>query len=141
MIENKIEICDVLPIDSETYQVNNTEHIIIFGEKIQAKHIIIRCGNEFSLTDKLESINLYLTKLIDFKEQLINFYNLEFEDNAGKLANDDWYKSLEIFRLTLIIGQDGNIYADVVVGDTYLSDHLLDLELGKDGVLSMQYDG
>lgn len=137
----KVEWIDfVLTEGANTYQVQN-KILKIFNKLVDNRKIILRNESDEDLNEKIDKLNFFLNQIADFREQLIHFYNHEFDENESQIADDEWYNQLEIYRITLIIGQDGKCYADVVMGDSYFEDHLLDLELGENKVFSMQYDG
>lgn len=82
-----------------------------------------------------------MIKISNFKDELINFYNNDFEFEDKELADESWYNQLEIYRLILIPGLNNKWYAEIVAGDKFFIDHLLDIELDENTVFSMNYDG
>lgn len=137
----KVEWIDfVLTEGAKTYQLQN-KMLKIFNKSVENRKIIFQNKCDKDLKEKIDELNFFLSQIANFKEQLIHFYNHEFDKNEGQIADDEWYNQLEIYRITIIIGKDGKCYADVVMGDSFFEDHLLDMELGENKVFSMQYDG
>lgn len=137
----KLEITDFVFSEAvKTYQLQK-KTLLIFNKLVDSSKISLRNESNKFFNDKINDLNIFLSQLADFKEELLHFYNHEFEYNKEQLADDDWYNQLEIYRVTIILGLDGKFYADTTIGDYFFQDHLLDVELGEKGVYSMQYDG
>jgi hypothetical protein len=112
--------------------------IVIFG-KIFEKPSEFTVFEGVKLDDCINKISDYFKWLSDCKRVLIDFYNNEgdFEDTA----DDDWYDSLEIYRVLVDINESGNFSATITCGDDFWSDHLLDIEINGKNIETMGYDG
>lgn len=96
------------------------------------------CFPDEQLEKYIPAVNEYLYWLSDCQKDLINYYNTQ---NPIQEANPDWFHTLEVFRVEVNLDNTSNLFATVVAGDSYLRDHLLDIELENREIISMNYDG
>ena len=83
----------------------------------------------------------HVTLLGKCKTKLLAFYNARMAEHTGKMENDDWYDTLEIFSVRIWVGKNGEISSAVSAGDNYFQDHILDIEIEHETIVSMSYDG
>lgn len=69
------------------------------------------------------------------------FYNQELSENMHQIAEIDWYDTLEVFGLRIIVGDSGHLYAEISSGDEIMPDHILDIEIQDFKIVAMGYDG
>ncbi|MDI9874236.1 hypothetical protein [Flectobacillus rivi] len=137
----------LLPTDfvaSETeenhYHITSKE-IYIFDKIIEKDTTSISlCGGS--------QFDTYAEKIIDFifwlgtcKKELIKFYNKNMSDFSGDEANGEWYHTLDIYNVNIGVAENGKLGAEISVGDIFVSDHTLEIEIVERKVINMNYDG
>jgi len=115
--------------------------IVIFNKIVKAEKVKVFIYAICKPEDYIDRINDYLFWMADCQKELILFYNQEFAGGMPQKADTDWYDTLEVFGLKIIIGDNGRLYAEVASGDEYMPDHILDVEMQEREILAIQYDG
>lgn len=138
----KLSSTDFLVSEIEENKFNIIDkNVIIFNKVVKNDKIeVFIFGNH-----KFEN---YVGKIIDYifwlgacKRDLIEFYNKEVSKYSEEVANDDWYDTLEIFSVRIIIGQNGILHSEISSGDDFSPDHILDIETQNEAITEMNYDG
>lgn len=125
--ENKFKIVD--------------KDIIIFNKVLKNEKVEIFIYGNHQIEDYASKIIDYIFWLGDCKSELIAFYNSELSEDIQEDANDDWYDTFEVFGVRVIVGQNGNLYAEISIGDDLVPDHILDIEIEEQKLTGMNYDG
>jgi len=115
--------------------------LVIFNKIIKNDKIEIFIYGENKLEDYVEKLISYINWLSDCKKQLIDFYNKELSQYTEQTADSDWYHLLEFFSCRIIVGENGNLYAEITGGDNFQDDHLLDIEIENKEITEMRHDG
>ncbi|SMF83780.1 hypothetical protein SAMN05661091_2453 [Paenibacillus uliginis N3/975] len=121
--------------DWQNYEIDKS--IIIFGYLFDGKSLGITVHNDVELTNSTNTLTEYIDWLGHCKDVLQKFYNEKFEDEA----DDEWYESLEVYRVKVTVIKTGDTFAEITCGDNIWSDHLLDIEFNGKEVETMGYDG
>ncbi|WP_309270276.1 hypothetical protein [Paenibacillus sp.] len=88
-------------------------------------------------TNSINTLTEYIDWLGHCKDVLQKFYNEEFEEEA----DNEWYGSLEVYRVQVTVFNTGDTFAEITCGDNIWPDHLLDIEFNGKEVETMSYDG
>lgn len=115
--------------------------VIIFNKPLKNDKIEIYAYGNNKFEDYGIKIIEYIYRLGDCRDLLIEFYNSELSEDMDEIANEDWYDTLEIFSARIIVGENGKLFAEVSVGDEFMSDHILDIETEEMKIITMGYDG
>ncbi|UNK16316.1 hypothetical protein MNQ98_17510 [Paenibacillus sp. N3/727] len=121
--------------DWQNYEIDKS--IMIFGSPFDGKSLGITVHNDVELTNSTNTLTEYIDWLGLCKDVLQKFYNEEFEDEA----DDEWYESLEVYRVQVTVINTGDTFAEITCGDNIWSDHLLDIEFNGKEIETMGYDG
>ena len=123
---------------------NNKKQFGIINKNIVVFNTITK-NDTLSIQLPSDNIEEYLNQITDHiiwlgncKTELIEFYNKE--NNEDK-ANEDWYDTLEIYSAQIIIEETGTIFTAISGGDDFYQDHLLDIEIANNTIISMYYNG
>lgn len=137
-----LELPDFIESDKAyAYHLRNKD-VVVFQKKVSYDRVYVYKEDEAELNDlDIKSINEVLSKMANFKEELILFYNKSFETPLGLNANADWYTTLEVFSLHFNLYSQDDVEVRITAGDNNLTDHLLDICVDKLEVISMDYDG
>ena len=85
-------------------------------------------------------IKEYLEWFATAKEVIINSFNNEFEgDEVFPKADDNWYDTLEVYRMRIEVREKG-FFANVEAADIY-TDHLLEIDLEGKEITHIGWDG
>ncbi|MCL2313206.1 MAG: hypothetical protein FWC41_12130 [Firmicutes bacterium] len=115
--------------------------IIIFNKVVENEKVEICLVGAHKFEDYADKIIDYIYWLGDCKNKLIEFYNSEVSKWTDETADDDWYDTLEIYGVRVIVGVNGNLYSEISCGDDNSQDHILDIEIENETITSMNYDG
>ncbi len=146
-LSGKNEKTKLLPTDFAIAKPDNSKFsiinkkVVIFNKVVKNDKIEIHLYGNHKFEDYADKIIGYIYWLGDCKNELIEFYNSELSEYTEETANDDWYDTLEIFSARIIVGQNGNLYAEISGGDDFSQDHILDIEIENETITSMNYDG
>ncbi|MET3021154.1 hypothetical protein [Flavobacterium hydatis] len=134
----KLEISDFVVSKNykNQFKIVNKE-IIIFNKTIKEDTISIQLPSEH-IENYSNKIIKCMNWLSDCKTDLIDFYNREYKED---IANKDWYDTLVIYNTRIIIEDSGVVFCSISGGDDFYQDHLLDIEITNDIVISMNYNG
>lgn len=137
--QTKLIISDfvVSESDPDKFEIPEKE-IVIFNKSIKRKIKIYLPDSD--IKKYTEIISEYLYWLADFKNDLIAFYNQNNEFTEQQ-ADDNWYDSLDIYRVVITIKKSGEIDTFIATGDIFSQDHILDFEITNKTITSMNYDG
>ncbi|MHC5352800.1 hypothetical protein ACYSNX_01175 [Myroides sp. LJL115] len=123
------------------YHLRNKE-VVVFQKKVSCDRVYLYKEDEVELNAlDIKMINKALSKMANFKEELILFYNKSFETSLGLNANAHWYTTLEVFSLHFNLYSQDDMEVRITAGDNNLVDHLLDICVDNLEVVSMDYDG
>ena len=119
---------------------------IIFGKNINDEPLELSIHKNQTLENSITKINEYINWLgNDCKEFLINVVcehiNSYSSVTKEELLDNEWYESLEIYRVLLTVTETGEIGADINCGDNYEEGHILDIGLLGKNVTEIVYDG
>ena len=115
--------------------------VLIFNKVVKNSKVEVCLYGVHKFENYADKIVDYIYWLGDCRNKLIEFYNSEVSEWAGTTANDDWYDTLEIFGVRVIVGVNGNLYSEISCGDDNSQDHILDIEIENETITSMNYDG
>ncbi len=118
----------------------NFSPIVIFNKKVESKRIKIHAPDQ-NIEQYIQSLKEHFNFLSDCKNELIQFYNNDFEKYNDAKADDDWFDLLEIYGLRIDINTDNNISSWISAGDSIEIDHILDIEIYNNFIEMMNYDG
>ena len=143
-VENKQS--ELLPKDFSIDPKNqNTfitqKEIVIFNKKMEQDKFKLYIDENNKFENFSTKIIEYINWLSNTKNQLIEFYNSELGKYTNDIANQDWFDTLEIYRTTIILGKNGKLFAEISGGDSFMSDHILDIETEGKEIIEMRYDG
>lgn len=129
-------------IDAEHYNkfVTN-KNILVFNKIVEHDKFEIYIYGNHKFDDYNTRIIDYISWLGNSKSDLITFYNLKLSEHTQETADEDWYDTLEVFNTRIIVGQNGKLFAEISVGDDFMSDHILDIEIEEKQITDMSYDG
>lgn len=75
----ELNINDFEKHNTENYYQLKDKNLNVFSKILASDRIKLRVQNEESLNNHLKSLSLFLIKISNFKDELINFYNNDFE--------------------------------------------------------------
>ncbi|MGJ1434178.1 hypothetical protein ACR79M_21415 [Sphingobacterium spiritivorum] len=138
----KLLITDFLVSTTEENKVAIIDKdVVIFNKVVKNDKVEIFIYGEHKFENFTDKIIDYIFWLGDCKKELIEFYNKELSEDSGEEADKEWYDTLEIYRLRITVGQNGNLYAEISGGDDFSQDHILDIEIENKTITAMNYDG
>ena len=126
--------------DKNRFLLKNKD-IVIFNKPLKHDKFEIYIYGEHTFKDCVAKIIKYIYWLGSCKNVLIEFYNSEMSEQIGETANEDWYDTMEVFNLRIIVGKNGKLFAEISGGDELMSDHILDIETEENKIIEMNYDG
>lgn len=115
--------------------------IVIFNKDVANESIKIGTYGNPTFENQLENFIAFIFWLGDCKEELIACYNKTFSAETDAKAGQDWYDTLEVYGIHIGIAADGHLFAEVAVGDVFVSDHILDIEIDDQKIMAMHYSG
>ena len=125
--------------EQNDYILNKT--CIIFNKTFNNEPLEISIYKDFNLSEYITQINEYIHWLGgDCKDELIHYFNREMTF-IDERADNEWYETLEIYRVSIKITQNKILVADITCGDNILLDHILEVEIEGNEIFSMNYDG
>jgi len=132
---------DFVPLETggHNYKIADKE-IIIFNKVVKKGKVDIYLPNQ-QMKPYVDKVIRYLNWLSDCKSELIAFYNHWDKREMADVVNDDWYDSLDVYRVSITVGQNESLYADIATGGVHFQDHLLDIETENESIVAMNYDG
>ena len=140
--QTKLLTTDFLLSTTEENKVSMVDKdIVVFNKVVKNDKVEIFIYGQHKLENFADKIIDYIFWLADCKKELIEFYNNELSEDSGEVANNDWYDTLEIYSARIIVGQNGNLYAEISGGDDFSQDHILDIEIENETITGMNYDG
>lgn len=133
-----LDISDFIALknDKKQFEIAN-KSIVVFNKIIKNDALSIHLPSE-NIAEYLDRIANHIIWLANCKTELIGFYNKE--DNEEK-ANEDWYDTLAIYSTQITIEESGAVFTAISAGDDFYQDHLLDIEIVNDEIISMYYNG
>jgi hypothetical protein len=123
--------------DEKKFKIKN-KNIVVFNKVLEKGKFSIYLPNNH-IEAYFDKIVEHINWLSNCKNELIDFYNKEQYDSQIR-ADLDWYDTLELYRVLIIINDDGT-FTSVTAGDDFYRDHLLDIELSGNKITSMNYSG
>ena len=116
------------------------EKILIFNKELEGNRFELFIHSKITFEECFSKIKEYLEWFATAKEVIINSFNNEFEgDEVFPKADDNWYETLEVYRMRVEVGEKG-IFANVEAADIY-TDHLLIIEFEEKEITHMWLDG
>jgi len=116
------------------------EKILIFNKELEGNRFELFIHSKITFEECFSKIKEYLEWFATAKEVIINSFNNEFEgDEVFPKADDNWYDTLEVYRMRVEVGEKG-IFANVEAADIY-TDHLLIIEFEEKEITHMWLDG
>jgi len=115
--------------------------IVVFNKVVKNDKFEICLSGDHKFEDFTDKIIDYIDWLCNCKKELVAFYNTELSGDTDEVADDDWYDTLDLYGVRIIIGQNGNLYSEISGGDDFCQDHILDIETSGKTISSMSYDG
>lgn len=133
-----LDISDFIALKNDKKQFEiASKNIVVFNKIIKNDALSIHLPSE-NIAKYLDRINNHIIWLANSKKELIDFYNKE---NNGEKANEDWYDTLDVYSTQIIIEESGAIFTVISTGDDFYQDHLLDIEIANNEIISMYYNG
>ncbi|MCP2027297.1 hypothetical protein L1276_002454 [Flavobacterium sp. HSC-32F16] len=123
--------------DNNKFEIPQKE-IVIFNKNVKGKISIYI--PDLDIEKYSDTIFKHINGLSDCKNELIKFYN-QNNEFTNIQANDYWYDTLDIYSIQITLNNSGDIETLISVGDTFSQDHILDIELTNQAIVSMNYDG
>ncbi|MDO5106436.1 hypothetical protein [Capnocytophaga sp.] len=123
--------------DKENTYFYNKNEVIIFNKSLKTEKFSVFVYQNYGFKAYFEQISAYLAYLSDCKTELIAFFN----EKMNEQVDADWYDALDIFGAKLGVGANGNLFAEIALGDTLFPDHILDIELDNQIFTSISLDG
>ena len=116
------------------------EKILIFNKELEGNRFELFIHSKITFEECFSKIKEYLEWFATSKEFIINSFNNEFKDyDVFPKADDNWYDTLEVYRMRVEVGEKG-IFANVEGADIY-TDHLLIIEFEEKEITHMWLDG
>ncbi|WP_109833102.1 hypothetical protein [Reichenbachiella versicolor] len=137
-IEVSIEDFILSSQSSNSFKLIEKE-VIIFNKKLGHQRLEIQTPND-KLEKHFDAVLTQLRWLADCKEDLIRYYNSHLSEQVQGKADEDWYYTLEVYRVKITVGDGGNVYSDITCADIN-EDHILDIETDGETIYSMSFDG
>ena len=125
--------------ESECEYILSTKKVVIFNKEVEEEDFSFFINKDIPLQSCLHSINKYLEWLSDAKATLINYYN-EHCGTYTPEADDNWYNTLEVYRGSIWVGDEG-ISAHISAGDIFTSDHSLEIDFEGKEITHIGWDG
>jgi hypothetical protein len=123
----------------KNYVLNKT--CIIFNQIFDNEPLEIKLYKDFVLSEYITQINNYIHWLGgECKTKLISYFNKNMAFVEEK-ADDEWYETLEIYSVSIIMAKNKKLCATIACGDNIFMDHILDIETEEDKIWSMNIDG
>lgn len=140
--QTKLSKTDFLKSETEdnTFTIIKND-VTIFNKIVKNEKIEISVYGNHKIENYIDKIIDYIFWLGDCKKELIKFYNKELAEETDEKADTDWYNTLEIYSLNIGVAVDGKLFAEISVGDDFVSDHILDIEIEEQKITDMNYDG
>ena len=117
----------------------STKKVVIFNKEVEEEDFSFFINKDIPLQSCLHSINKYLEWLSDAKAALINYYNEHCAEYTPE-ADDNWYNTLEVYRGSIWVGDEG-ISAHISAGDIFTSDHSLEIDFEGKEITHIGWDG
>lgn len=124
--------------DEKKFKIKN-KNIVVFNKILEKGKFSIYLPNN-NIEEYFDKIVEQINWLANCKNALVDFYNKEQYDSQIR-ADLDWYDTLELYRVLIIINDEGNIFTSVTAGDDFYRDHLLEIELSNNQITAMYYNG
>jgi len=137
----QLQESDFLISEVDESEAKVAKNVVIFNKIVASDNVEISNYGKHKFVAYVDQIAEFVVWLGGCKNELIEFYNRELSQFSEEVADDDWYYTLEVFRLRITIGKNENLYAEIASGDDHVQDHILDIEIGDHSVLGMTYDG
>ena len=116
------------------------DKILVFNKKLKGSRFELFINTQITFEECFLKIKEYLEWFATAKEVIINSFNNEFEgDEVFPKADDNWYDTLEVYRMRVEVGEKG-IFTNVEAADIY-TDHLLIIEFEEKEITHMWLDG
>ena len=116
------------------------EKILIFNKELEGNRFELFIHSKITFEECFSKIKEYLEWFATAKEVIINSFNNEFKDyDVFPKADDNWYDTLEVYRMRIEVGEKG-LSANVEAADIY-TDHLLIIEFEEKEITHMWLDG
>jgi hypothetical protein len=123
----------------KNYILNKT--CVLFNQIFDNEPLKIKLYKDFTLSEYINQINSYIHWLGgDCRMKLINYFNKNMTFSEEK-ADNEWYETLEIYSVSIILTKNEKLCATIACGDNIFMDHILDIEIEEDKILSMNIDG
>lgn len=137
----RLDLTDFIRSETEEdkFEILN-KNMVVFNKTLKDGKIEIYLPDR-PIETCADRIIKYIAWLSDCKSELIDFYNHQNNSCAVGQADEDWYDTLEIFSVSITMGQSTDIFADISVGDDLSPDHILDIETTNQTITTMSYDG
>jgi len=126
--------------ETDINDVKIVSSIVIFNKIVASDNVEIFNYGKSKYVTYVEQISEFVKWLGGCKGELIEFYNRELSEFSEEVADDDWYYTLDVFRLRIVVGNNDNLFAEIACGDDFSQDHILDIEIGDPLVQSMTYE-
>ena len=116
------------------------EKILIFNKELEGSRFELFINTQITFEECFLKIKEYLEWFATAKEVIINSFNNEFEgDEVFPKADDNWYDTLEVYRMRIEVREKG-FFANVEAADIY-TDHLLEIDLEGKEITHIGWDG
>ena len=116
------------------------EKILVFNKKLKGSRFELFINTQITFEECFLKIKEYLEWFATAKEVIINSFNNEFEgDEVFPKADDNWYDTLEVYRMRIEVREKG-FFANVEAADIY-TDHLLEIDLEGKEITHIGWDG
>ena len=116
------------------------EKILIFNKELEGNRFELFINTQITFEECFLKIKEYLEWFATAKEVIINSFNNEFEgDEVFPKADDNWYDTLEVYRMRIEVREKG-FFANVEAADIY-TDHLLEIDLEGKEITHIGWDG
>ena len=116
------------------------EKILVFNKKLKGNKFELFINAQITFEECFLKIKEYLEWFATAKEVIINSFNNEFEgDEVFPKADDNWYDTLEVYRMRIEVREKG-FFANVEAADIY-TDHLLEIDLEGKEITHIGWDG
>ena len=126
--------------DEHKFKVADKD-IVIFNKVVRNDKFEICIFGDHKFEDFTDKVIDYIYWLGNCKKELVAFYNTELSECADEVADDDWFDTLELYGVRIIIGQNRSLFSEISGGDDFCQDHILDIETSDKTISSMSYDG
>jgi hypothetical protein len=132
--------------DNDWQKYTLKKECIIFGKTFTEEPMGLSIHKKQSLEDSIVKINEYINWLgNNCKNELINAQSEHINSFSSitveELIEKNWYETLELLFVLLIVAESGNIGAYITCSDNYDEGHILDIELMGKKIIYMGYDG